>query len=198
MEHGPFVVRKNLSIGLNPYSWNREAERGSLFINTPVTTDGERQGMESGRSTGEISTRRSRWIGTTPRLPPSAYTEFSKRNVLRPTSCTSNSRYTTSSHVRVYAHVCTHVCTHVFTHIYTQAGVGFSYPAGPANDTISAHDTHDALAQFLERHPSVKGREFFVSGESYGGHYVMPLPLAYLRRPLRDAATPGIPTEATT
>lgn len=54
--------------------------------------------------------------------------------------------------------------------------VGFSY--GP--DPKDADDNGDNVAEniywflqgFLERHPELQGREFFISGESYGGHYV--------------------------
>ncbi|KAG6612818.1 putative serine protease family S10 [Phytophthora cinnamomi] len=54
--------------------------------------------------------------------------------------------------------------------------VGFSY--GP--DPRDADDNEDNVAEniywflqgFLERHPELQGREFFISGESYGGHYV--------------------------
>ncbi|OWY96744.1 Serine protease [Phytophthora megakarya] len=54
--------------------------------------------------------------------------------------------------------------------------VGFSY--GP--DPKDADDKEENVAEniywflqgFLERHPELQGRAFFISGESYGGHYV--------------------------
>ncbi|KAF4317352.1 hypothetical protein G195_009309 [Phytophthora kernoviae 00238/432] len=54
--------------------------------------------------------------------------------------------------------------------------VGFSY--GP--DARDADDNEDNvgvniywfLQEFLKRHPELHNREFFISGESYGGHYV--------------------------
>lgn len=52
------------------------------------------------------------------------------------------------------------------------AGVGFSYPMGATNDTITAEDTYEALVQFLGDHPELKDRPFYIAGESYGGHYV--------------------------
>ena len=52
------------------------------------------------------------------------------------------------------------------------AGVGFSYPNVPANDTTTSTDTVMALRQFLSMHPELEGRPFYVMGESYGGHYV--------------------------
>ncbi len=52
------------------------------------------------------------------------------------------------------------------------AGVGFSYPNVPANDSSTAVDTDLALRHFFSMHPELQGREFYVMGESYGGHYV--------------------------
>lgn len=52
------------------------------------------------------------------------------------------------------------------------AGVGFSYPNVPANDTSTAIDTVAALRVFMDQHPELQGRDFYVMGESYGGHYV--------------------------
>jgi hypothetical protein len=52
------------------------------------------------------------------------------------------------------------------------AGVGFSYPAMKTNDQITANDTYNGLLGFLGVHTELKGRDFFIAGESYGGHYV--------------------------
>ena len=52
------------------------------------------------------------------------------------------------------------------------AGVGFSYPNVPANDSSTAIDTVMALHNFYHRFPELQGRHFYVMGESYGGHYV--------------------------
>ena len=57
-------------------------------------------------------------------------------------------------------------------YIEQPAGVGFSYPAGPANDTMTAIDTVEAIAAFIGYHPELKGRPLYIAGESYGGHYV--------------------------
>ncbi|GAB9475599.1 hypothetical protein Gpo141_00012687 [Globisporangium polare] len=53
--------------------------------------------------------------------------------------------------------------------------VGFSH--GAANDTDYTEDDvgeniYWFLQGFLDKHPELDGREFFVTGESYGGHYV--------------------------
>jgi len=52
------------------------------------------------------------------------------------------------------------------------AGVGFSYPEGPANDTVAADDSYEALQVFLKRRSELTGRPFYIAGESYAGHYV--------------------------
>jgi hypothetical protein len=59
-------------------------------------------------------------------------------------------------------------------------GVGWSYCAASlssgkpcvCNDTSTANENHDALLAFTARHPSLKDRPFFVSGESYAGIYI--------------------------
>eukprot|EP00927_Polykrikos_kofoidii_P056574 TRINITY_DN50676_c0_g1_i1.p1 TRINITY_DN50676_c0_g1~~TRINITY_DN50676_c0_g1_i1.p1 ORF type:complete len:498 (+),score=75.96 TRINITY_DN50676_c0_g1_i1:66-1559(+) len=53
------------------------------------------------------------------------------------------------------------------------AGVGFSYPAMDTNDTITAVDTYHALLDIFEQLGSLlRGKPFYIFGESYGGHYV--------------------------
>ena len=52
------------------------------------------------------------------------------------------------------------------------AGVGFSYPSSPTNDSTTASDTYEGLVAFFADHPELAGRKFYVAGESYGGHYV--------------------------
>ncbi|KAE9004649.1 hypothetical protein PR003_g18538 [Phytophthora rubi] len=54
-------------------------------------------------------------------------------------------------------------------------GVGYSY--GPEVDYDSgelnvAENIYWFLQEFLKKHPDLADREFFVTGESYGGHYV--------------------------
>ncbi|GAB9475600.1 Serine protease family s10 [Globisporangium polare] len=55
-------------------------------------------------------------------------------------------------------------------------GQGFSY--GPADDSDFtsfqvAENIYCFLREFLEtRHPELQGREFFITGESYAGHYI--------------------------
>ncbi|KAJ8900275.1 hypothetical protein K2173_024915 [Erythroxylum novogranatense] len=57
------------------------------------------------------------------------------------------------------------------------AGVGFSYSNTTSDyktngDRRTAEDNYVFLKNWLERFPEYKGREFYVAGESYAGHYV--------------------------
>ncbi|KAL5844943.1 hypothetical protein ACOSQ4_010901 [Xanthoceras sorbifolium] len=57
------------------------------------------------------------------------------------------------------------------------AGVGFSYSKTSADytntgDKSTAEDSYTFLVNWLERFPQYKTRDFFLTGESYAGHYV--------------------------
>ncbi|KAI3461198.1 hypothetical protein Pfo_017861 [Paulownia fortunei] len=57
------------------------------------------------------------------------------------------------------------------------AGVGFSYSNTSADynntgDTSTANDAYTFLVNWLERFPQYKTRDFYITGESYAGHYV--------------------------
>ena len=54
-------------------------------------------------------------------------------------------------------------------------GVGFSYTeekAGKITDARAAEDNYRTILSFFEKFPNLKGNEFYVSSESYGGHYI--------------------------
>lgn len=56
------------------------------------------------------------------------------------------------------------------------AGVGFSYSNTSSDydksgDQRTANDSYIFLVNWLERFPEYKGRAFYISGESYAGHY---------------------------
>uniref|UniRef100_K3X2F0 Carboxypeptidase n=1 Tax=Globisporangium ultimum (strain ATCC 200006 / CBS 805.95 / DAOM BR144) TaxID=431595 RepID=K3X2F0_GLOUD len=53
--------------------------------------------------------------------------------------------------------------------------VGFSYGAledRDVNETNVGENMYWFLQGFIDKHPEFDGREFFITGESYGGHYV--------------------------
>ncbi|KAG9141881.1 hypothetical protein Leryth_009265 [Lithospermum erythrorhizon] len=56
-------------------------------------------------------------------------------------------------------------------------GVGFSYTntsndIKDLGDTITAQDSYTFLVNWFKRFPQFKSHEFYISGESYAGHYV--------------------------
>ena len=56
-------------------------------------------------------------------------------------------------------------------------GVGFSYAVDEEvyktmGDNMTATDSYAFLLKWFDRFPEYKGREFFVIGESYAGHYI--------------------------
>ncbi|KAM0860001.1 hypothetical protein ACQ4PT_046819 [Festuca glaucescens] len=77
-----------------------------------------------------------------------------------------------------------HVANVLF--LESPAGVGYSYSNTTADysssgDSRTAEDTYVFLANWMERFPEYKGREFYITGESYAGHYVPQLAHAILR-----------------
>lgn len=56
------------------------------------------------------------------------------------------------------------------------AGVGFSYSDDESDyvtgDAQAAADNYVLIKQFFERFPERKSNQFYISSESYGGHYI--------------------------
>ncbi|CAM8972951.1 unnamed protein product [Rhodiola kirilowii] len=57
------------------------------------------------------------------------------------------------------------------------AGVGFSYSNSSSvynttGDVSTANDAYAFVINWLDRYPQYKGRDFYIAGESYAGHYV--------------------------
>ncbi|XP_010694765.2 serine carboxypeptidase-like 40 [Beta vulgaris subsp. vulgaris] len=66
------------------------------------------------------------------------------------------------------------------------AGVGFSYSNSTSDydsngDSKTAAENYIFLLNWFERFPEYKGRDFYISGESYAGHYVPQLAHAILQ-----------------
>ncbi|KAG6769081.1 hypothetical protein POTOM_024697 [Populus tomentosa] len=62
-------------------------------------------------------------------------------------------------------------------YLESPAGVGFSYSANDSfytyvTDEITAQDNLVFLERWFDEFPEYKGRDFFITGESYAGHYV--------------------------
>lgn len=69
--------------------------------------------------------------------------------------------------------------------------VGFSHGSQQDkdfNETNVGENIYWFLQGFLEQHPELEGREFFVTGESYGGHYV-PVAAHYIWK--QNPVSPG-------
>ncbi|KAJ4970613.1 hypothetical protein NE237_003712 [Protea cynaroides] len=67
------------------------------------------------------------------------------------------------------------------------AGVGFSYSNTTSDytstgDQRTAQDAYTFLINWLERFPEYKNREFYITGESYAGHYVPELAYTILQQ----------------
>ncbi|KAK3133553.1 hypothetical protein QOZ80_6AG0537980 [Eleusine coracana subsp. coracana] len=72
-------------------------------------------------------------------------------------------------------HAWTNLANVIF--LESPAGVGFSFSKNATDyhtvgDRRTAEDAYAFLVKWLERFPEYKGRDFYVAGESYGGHYV--------------------------
>ncbi|TVU33797.1 hypothetical protein EJB05_15605, partial [Eragrostis curvula] len=70
------------------------------------------------------------------------------------------------------------------------AGVGFSYSNTTADynrsgDNRTAHDTYAFLLNWMDRFPEYKGRDFYITGESYAGHFAPQLADVILRNARR-------------
>uniref|UniRef100_A0A803LC33 Carboxypeptidase n=1 Tax=Chenopodium quinoa TaxID=63459 RepID=A0A803LC33_CHEQI len=77
-----------------------------------------------------------------------------------------------------------HVANVLF--LESPVGVGFSYSNTTSDydtngDTKTAEDNYVFLLNWFERFPEYKGRDFYISGESYAGHYVPQLAHAILQ-----------------
>ncbi|CAM0951733.1 unnamed protein product [Alopecurus aequalis] len=77
------------------------------------------------------------------------------------------------------------------------AGVGFSYSNTTSDyeksgDQRTIDDAFVFVVNWLERFPEYKGRPFYISGESYGGHYVPQLAATILNHNMNNATKTSI------
>lgn len=66
------------------------------------------------------------------------------------------------------------------------AGVGYSYSNTSSDyattgDILTAKDSYTFLLNWLKRFPEYKSRDFYITGESYAGHYIPQLAELILR-----------------
>ncbi|KDO31609.1 hypothetical protein SPRG_19512 [Saprolegnia parasitica CBS 223.65] len=74
------------------------------------------------------------------------------------------------------------------------SGVGFSTPflnASDYNDAFTTARAREFLAEFLLAYPSYAGRDFYITGESYGGMYIPYLVDALLTAPIHGLNLKG-------
>lgn len=67
------------------------------------------------------------------------------------------------------------------------AGVGFSFSKTESDyinvgDSRAAEDNYMIIRQFLERYPERKQNDFYISSESYGGHYIPQLAAEIMKK----------------
>ncbi|KAI5082006.1 hypothetical protein GOP47_0001749 [Adiantum capillus-veneris] len=77
------------------------------------------------------------------------------------------------------------------------AGVGFSYTNTSSDlktsgDKRTAIDAHTFLVRWFERFPQYKGRVFYITGESYAGHYVPQLAKLVYEQNIKGVDNPDI------
>jgi serine carboxypeptidase-like clade II len=94
----------------------------------------------------------------------------------------------------IYTYVCV-VANVIF--LESPAGVGFSYSNTSSDydlsgDERAADDAYLFLVNWLERFPEYKSRPFYISGESYAGHYVPELAATILIQNSYDDAKTAI------
>lgn len=75
-------------------------------------------------------------------------------------------------------------------------GTGFSSVGDPrnyvTNEKIVAQDMREFLEKFVELYPTLKNKPFYVTGESYAGHYIPSVAHELLRRPVDALRLTGI------
>ena len=69
-------------------------------------------------------------------------------------------------------------------------GTGFSNVASSldykTSETGVAKDFYEFLTKFLEQNPEFKGRDLYITGESYAGHYIPAIASYYIKQDVQD------------
>jgi len=90
--------------------------------------------------------------------------------------------YTSGQGVYVNPHSWNRIANMLY--LEAPAGVGFSYSKVQSDyttdDNKTAQDNLQALVQWFKKYPQYKARDFYISGESYAGHYIPTLTQAVL------------------
>ncbi|CAH8516892.1 unnamed protein product [Dicrocoelium dendriticum] len=80
-------------------------------------------------------------------------------------------------------------------YLESPVGVGFSYSKDgnvTSDDDMTSLNTYHALLNFLEKFPAYKKRDFYITGESYGGVYIPSLATRILKSKPKDLILKGI------
>lgn len=75
-------------------------------------------------------------------------------------------------------------------------GTGFSSVGNPrnyvTNEKVVAEDMSEFLVQFLDLYPKLKNKPFYITGESYAGHYIPSVAHLLLKRPIEELNLQGV------
>jgi serine carboxypeptidase-like clade II len=76
-------------------------------------------------------------------------------------------------------------------YVESPAGVGFSYSdvQEAFNDNKTASDNYNVLISFFKGYPDFAKNDFYISGESYAGHYIPELALKIFENTAKNPNT---------
>ncbi|KAG5448137.1 Lysosomal protective protein [Clonorchis sinensis] len=80
-------------------------------------------------------------------------------------------------------------------YLESPGGVGFSYVKDgnlTTDDDMTSLTNYHAMLSFMEKFPKYKGRDFYITGESYAGVYVPLLAVRFLENNFKDLNLKGI------
>ncbi|OON23147.1 serine carboxypeptidase [Opisthorchis viverrini] len=74
-------------------------------------------------------------------------------------------------------------------YLESPGGVGFSYVKDgnmTTDDDVTSLTNYHAMLSFMKKFPKYKGRDFYITGESYAGVYVPLLAVRFLENNFKD------------